>query len=105
MKNLATLGLLVSTDRCADHLIGLVKAAAAKGIKSLIFFTHRGVRLVMDPRLQELVGLAEMSFCRISLEAYGLKTDPPLPGLSGKSVSNQSGHARLIERCDRYLAL
>ncbi len=96
------LGIFVSTDRHLDKIIGICKAAKAKGIEVSIFFTHLGTLLTQDPRFSELVGLAQMSLCNVGFESHGLKK--PVPGIDDKDFGTQARHGELIEECDRYLA-
>ena len=100
-----TLGIAVTTERHLDHLIGLVKAARAKGKQVLVFFTGRGALLTASPRLTELDGLAEMAVCKVSLQSHGLSTERPIPGIPAKNVTNQDWHAAMIDRADRYISL
>lgn len=101
----ATLGILVNSDRHLDHLIGLARAARKKGVRLIVFFTHRGVLLTRDERFSELDGLAEMSLCRKSFLEYHLEKNGPVPGIPPAHFLNQFAHADLIERSDRYIVL
>ena len=100
-----TLGILVNSDGCLDHLVGLTQAAARKGLAVIIFLTHRGVLLTRQEKFAMLDGLAEISLCRTSFEAHGLDDGRPVPGVPPQNFINQSGHAHLVERADRYVVL
>lgn len=100
-----TLGIAVTNDRHLDHLLGLVKAAKAKGKNILVFFTGRGVLLTASPRLAEIEGLAEMAVCKVSLQTYDLNDQNPIPGIPEKNITNQEWHAGMIDRSDRYISL
>lgn len=99
------LGILVSTDRHLDHLIGLVRAARDKEIEVSIFFTNRGVFLTRESRFSELEGLARMSLCKVSFEKFGLDKSRGIPGITVKDFAAQSRHTDLIESSDRYICL
>ena len=52
------LGILVNTDRHANDLIGLAKAALSKGHEVIVFFMDGGVKLLSD---SNVTGLCENS--------------------------------------------
>ena len=97
-----TLGILVSSEDNMDLLLGLVRAAAQKGHRILIFLTGRGTILTTDPGFSELSSLAEIGLCLKSLEELGLD---PQAAPAGVELSNQSWHGRLLDRSNRYLVL
>jgi hypothetical protein len=98
-----TLGILVNTDLHLEHVIGLVKAARESGRNVKAFFTHRGVRLLLEPDFMQAAELAEVSACRVSLQKNGI--DPDGSGLPAADIADQSRHADLLEDCDRYVVL
>jgi len=96
------LGILVSSDRHMDKLIGVCRAAQKKGdVEVTLFFTHLGTLLTQDPRFEQLQGLAKMSLCNVGFESHHLK--PPVVGIDEKDYATQARHGELIEECDRYL--
>ncbi len=97
-----TLGVLVSSDRHMDLIIGLCRSARKKGLGLSIFFTHTGTKLTRHPRFPELAGLARMSICKVGFEDNRLTA--PVPGIKEKDYSTQARNAELIEECDRYVA-
>lgn len=107
MAGKETLGILVSTNKYPDHVIGVAKAAKKAGKALSIFFTHSGVLMTQDPKFRELVdiGPEEMALCNVGWEAHGLKGRPKPAGMRAEDLADQSRHVLLIETCDRYLVL
>jgi predicted peroxiredoxin len=62
------LGILVNTDRHPGHVIGLTKAALARGHEVIIFIMDEGTKLLATPGLPELCKTpgVTMSFCDLS---------------------------------------
>jgi hypothetical protein len=96
-----TLGILVNSDRYFGHLLGLARSARKQGFALLVFCTGPGVRAALEPDFHELAESAEVKFCRKSIDRY----IPKPPELPKSSLTNQSWHAELIDRADRYLVL
>jgi len=68
------LGLLVTTDKFLDQVIGIAKAAIDAGHPVSIFFMDEGVRLLKDPRLQDFQGAdVSMAFCDHSCVKLGVE--------------------------------
>ncbi|NOZ77499.1 MAG: hypothetical protein GXO65_07600 [Euryarchaeota archaeon] len=97
------LGILVSTDRHLNHVVGLTKAARDKGIGVRIFFTADSVFLTQDPEFQELLDAgAEVAMCDKTYKGFDLdKTFKP--ELEGVKHSNQDWNARMASQVDRYV--
>jgi predicted peroxiredoxin len=70
------LGILVNTERHPGHVIGLTKAALARGHEVIIFIMDGGERLLATPGFPELCKTpgVTMSFCDLS--AKQLNTCP-----------------------------
>ena len=100
-----TLGIVVSTDKHLDHLIGITRAARKSGRQVIVFLTNRGVLLTREPGWSAMEGLAEISLCRVSLAAFHLDENTPIPGILPQNFANQARHGELIARADRYLSL
>ena len=96
-----SLGILVSSSDHLDKIIRLLKAANKKEIDVTIFLTHLGTRLTLEPRFQELEGLAKIAICMVALESNGMK--PPVPGIGEDDYATQARHADMIHECDRYV--
>lgn len=88
---MARLGILVNTDRHLKHVLGLTRAASAKGHKVAIFVMDQGTRLLQDPGL---LGLAELpgvtlSLCDHSAKRHGVKTEAlPEAVVCGSQLNN-----------------
>lgn len=101
----STLGVIVSSDEYMNHVLGLAKAAHEEGREVIIFFTHLGVRLMTHPRFSELIGIADIRFCRVNVESQGLIEAFENLGLEKTSLTNQLSHAEMIHESDRYISL
>lgn len=100
-----SLAILAATGRNFKHILGLARAAQNRGVDVHIFMTGRGARHTLDPDFKELLDLAQVSFCRVSLLDQGIDPDRDLPGVDPKDITNQSRHADLLDLCDKYLVL
>jgi predicted peroxiredoxin len=71
------LGVLVNTDRHLTEIIGLTKAAVAKGHEVAIFAMDEGTRLIADSRYTDLRRLpgVTMSLCRHSADHLGVSVE------------------------------
>jgi peroxiredoxin family protein len=105
-----TLGIMVSTDQYLDHLIGLTKAAKAKGHSVRVFLTNKGVSLPFDPKFSavaealDLEGGDDLALCNVGYEAAGYKGQTA-PGIPEKGYATQTRHGEMIEECDAYINL
>jgi len=96
------LGLYVSSDEHMEKIIKLCQGARRKDVEVTLFLTHLGTDLTQSPRLAELLGLANVSLCKVGFEDR--KLERPVVGLDEKAFSSQSFHAEMILDCDQYLA-
>lgn len=99
---MAKLGILVNSDRHLRHVVGLARAALAKGHEVAIFAMDEGVRLMADPALGELAALprVRLSLCEHSARRCGL--DPTaLPEAVVRG--SQLDHALMEHEADRVL--
>ena len=96
-----TLGILVTSDRHLDHVLGVTDAAARAGKKVTIFFTGESVRLTQRPEFARLPEDAAVDLCEVSYRANGLEGD--VPGLSYKNFATQAKDAEMMEDSGRYL--
>ena len=99
------LAILAATGQNFRHILGLARAAHDRGIEVHIFMTGRGVLHALEPDFHQLLDLAQVSFCRVSLVDQGIDPDNDLPGVAPRNITNQSRHADLLDLCDRYLVL
>lgn len=100
------LGIFVCTDKHMQDVLGLVKAAIAKGHEVRVFFTGPGVKLVPTPEAQELVkagaeGAVDVAMCHHSFEVLGLDKEHEVP--EGIKKSSQDYNAEMLNWADRYV--
>jgi predicted peroxiredoxin len=98
------LGIMVTTDRHLDQVVGIARAAQRKGHAVTIFATDKGARLLADPRFARLSALpgVEMSFCDHSARIHGGRP----AGLPEEIVSgSQFENATMASESDRVLVL
>lgn len=98
------LGILVNTDRHLEAIIGMTRAASAKGNKVILFAMDAGTRLITDPAylaLCELPGVS-LSFCHESAVRAGVSVDAvPEVVTSGSQLQN----AMMVQQADRLIVL
>lgn len=98
------LGILVNTDRHADELINLTKAALSKGHQVIIFYMDDGVKILTNPDIR---GLCEnpdvnMSYCDYSTQQLGTSKE----GISEKIIcGSQFNNATMNHEADRIIVL
>lgn len=98
------LGILVNTDRHLDHVVGLVRAALAKGHELIIFSMDDGTKLLGTPEFSGLCKMkgVTMSFCDHSAKHMGAATE----GLPEVMVSgSQYNNAVMNHDADRIIVL
>lgn len=96
-----TLGILVCSDQHFSQLLALCRAAKRKHIKTRIFFTHKGARLIQAPQFRKLKELATMAVCKVSLQSHGVDTESL--DHHGVVLATQAWNAELIRDCHRYI--
>jgi predicted peroxiredoxin len=100
------LGIFVTSPDNFGHVIGITKAAKAKGAKVKIFFTWKSTTLAKDPAFVGLCELADdVSICVDSYKKQGFSTDDVPNGLTPKKMATQAQHGIIIEDYDCYLSL
>lgn len=98
------LGILVNTDRHAEHIIGVTKAAVSKGHEVTIFFMDAGTRLLAAPGLSGLGRTrgVTLMFCENSARNAGAVTE----GLPEEIVpAGQYNNAIMNHYADRVIVL
>ena len=95
------LGILVTSERHFEHVLGVTEAARRTGRKVTIFFTGKGVLLTKHPDFGRLPEAAQVDLCEVSYRANGLEGD--VPGLNFRNFATQAKNAEMIEDSDRYL--
>jgi peroxiredoxin family protein len=101
-----SLGIFVTTPDNLDHVIGITKAAKAKGSNVKVFFTWKATNLAKDPAFEGLCQLADdVSICVDSYKKQGYDIDDIPAGLTAKKMATQAQHGIIIEDFDCYLSL
>src|SRR5210317_462138 len=103
---MANLGIFVTNTKNMAHVMGIAKAAKAKGNDVKVFFTWKGTLLAKDPQFPELCTIAEVAICADSYKKMGYDPQADIPeGLNEKQMSTQAKHGYLIDDCEKYLTL
>ena len=103
---MANLGIFVTSTNNMAHVMGITKAAKAKGHDVKVFFTWKGTLLARDPQFPELCNIAEVAICADSYKKMGYDPQNDIPeGLDEKSMSTQAKHGYIIDDCEKYMTL
>ncbi|MEJ2685378.1 MAG: DsrE family protein [Candidatus Sulfobium sp.] len=98
------LGILVNTDRHLDHVMGLARAALAKGHEVTVFNMDDGTKLLATPEFSELCRMKGVttSFCDHSAKHVGAVTE----GLPEEMVcGSQYNNAVMNHDADKIIVL
>ncbi len=98
------LGILVNTGKHLDAVIGLTRAAAAKGHEVVLFAMDEGTKLLENPAYTALCRLqgVTMSVCDHSAKARGVDTEAmPEEIVCGSQYNN----AVMNHEADRVIVL
>jgi predicted peroxiredoxin len=98
------LGILVTSDRFPDKLVGLARAASARGHEVTIFFMGTGTLLLRHPQIHTFAGSEafDMSYCAYNAEVNGvLSTEVP----DNIELSSQVNNALMISKVDKVIHL
>jgi predicted peroxiredoxin len=88
------------------HVMGIVKAAKAKGSKVKVFFTWLGVHLTKCKDFPALCELADdVSICADSYKKAGYNPADIPAGLDATKMATQAQHGAVIEDYECYLTL
>ena len=98
------LGIIITTDKHLDHIVGITKAALSKGHEVNIFSMDQGVKLLEDPSFTALCtekGLT-MSFCDYSTNTVEISTE----GIPGEiACGSQFDNANMNHDSDKVIIL
>lgn len=101
-----SLGVFVTNPDNFHHVMGVVKAAKAKGSKVKVFFTWTATRNAKQekdfPALCELAD--DVSICVDSYKKQGYDIEDVPEGLSSKEMATQAQHGIIIEDFDSYIS-
>lgn len=96
------LGILINTDRHLNDVLGITKAALAKGHEVIIFNMDEGTKLLAEPSFRELCGMkgVTISFCSYNAKALNVSID----GLPDEIVcGSQFNNALMVNEADRVI--
>ena len=101
-----SLGIFVTHPDNMKHVMGIVKAAKAKGSKIKVFFTWEATRDSKHADFPALCELADdVSICVDSYRQMGFSVDDVPEGLTSSEMATQAQHGIMIEDYDCYLSL
>ena len=101
-----SLGIFVTTQESLPHVLGITKAAKAKGSNVKVFFTWKATHSTKDPLFPVICEIADdVSICVDSYKKQGYDIDDIPPGLTPKKMATQAQHGIIIEDFDCYLSL
>lgn len=98
------LGIHVKTDRHLDHVVGLTKAAVAKGHTVEIFTMTEGEKLLGNSAFTDLCKVqgVSMSYCDHNAGQLGInKSAVPADIVCGSQLNN----ANMVHAADRVIVL
>jgi predicted peroxiredoxin len=98
------LGIFVNTNRHLNHVVGIVKAALAKGHEVVMFNMDDGTKILGTPEFAELCRTkgVTMSFCDHSAKGMNVTTE----GLPAEIVcGSQYNNAVMNHDADRLIIL
>ncbi|MDA8163632.1 MAG: peroxiredoxin [Desulfobacteraceae bacterium] len=101
-----SLGIFVTSPQHMRHVMGVVKAAKAKGAKVKVFFTWKGVHLTKCKQFPELCALADdVAICVDSYKKVGYDPNDVPPGLEPRKMATQAQHGEILEDYEYYMTL
>lgn len=101
-----SLGIFVTNANNMKHVMGITKAAKAKGSKVKVFFTWKGTHLSKDPEFPALCSLADdVSICADSYKKMGYDVADVPEGLTEDKMATQAQHGAIIEDYECYITL
>ena len=101
--DMATLGILITTNGHATYAREIVHAACDKGHRVRIHLTGPGVKIVGNRAFDILGDWARITICRHSAEQLGLADN--IQGRYPHMLTTDEGMADIIVGCDRHLVL
>lgn len=102
-----SLGIFVTNPEQFRHVMGITKAAKAKGSAVKVFFTWDATKNAKnEPGFKDLCELADdVSICADSYAKQGFDVKDIPEGLDEKKMATQAQHGIIIEDYDCYLSL
>ncbi|OKY73853.1 MAG: peroxiredoxin [Desulfobulbaceae bacterium DB1] len=102
-----SIGIFVTSPQNMRHVLGITKAALAKGSKVKIFCTWTATHLTKCPTFKELCAMdnVDVSICADSYKKMGYDVADIPAGLTQEKMATQAQHGAIIEDYDCYLTL
>jgi hypothetical protein len=101
-----SLGIFVTNPDNFRHVMGIVKAAKAKGSKVNVLLSWSATKNAKLPEFPELCKLADdVAICVDSYQKMGFSRDDVPAGLEPKKMATQAQHGAIIEDYECYLSL
>lgn len=102
-----SLGIFVTNPQQMRHVVGITKAAVAKGSKVKVFFSWYGTKLAKDPAFPALCAMdnVDVSICADSYKKSGFNVEDVPAGLTPEKMATQAQHGAIIEEYECYLTL
>jgi len=102
-----SLGIFVTNPDQFKHVLGITKAAKAKGSSVKVFFTwdatHNAKKEAAFPELCKIAD--DVSICADSYKNMGYDVEDIPEGLDASKMATQAQHGIIIEDYDCYLSL
>jgi predicted peroxiredoxin len=97
-----TLGILVTTDKYRDDVVGITEAAVGRGHRVVLFFMDEGCRLITDSRIVSLKDRdgVSMSLCDFNRKKMGI-SDEEVP--EGIICGSQYDNAVMNRESDKVI--
>lgn len=94
------LGILVNTDIHPETVIGITRAALAKGHEVIIFNMDEGVRLLDISSYTELCRIqgVTMSFCDHNAKGFGIRKELIPPEITCGSQYNNAAMSHIADK-------
>lgn len=102
-----SIGIFVTSPQNMRHIMGVTKAAVAKGSKVKVFFTWMGTHLTKCDSFKELCDMdnVDVSICADSYKKMGYDVKDIPAGLTQEKMATQAQHGAIVEEYDCYLTL
>jgi predicted peroxiredoxin len=97
-----TIGMLITTEKYRDDIVGITEAAVGRGHRVVLFFMDEGCRLITDSRIVSLKDRdgVSMSLCDYNRKKMGL-LDKDIP--EGIACGSQYDNAVMNMESDKVI--
>jgi len=97
-----TLGMLITTDKHRDDILGIAETAVSRGHDVIIFFMDEGCRLITDEKIKSLKerGNVVMSLCDYNRKKIEI-ADKEIP--EGITCGSQYDNALMNKESDKVI--